>query len=43
MYNGVQIPACNGLIIGIVSGGEMCVVKNKYCLSVRAIKTQEKI
>jgi len=31
------------LIIGVVSGGDNVAVKNKYCLSVRAIKTQAKI
>lgn len=31
------------MIICIVNGGDNVAVKNKYCLSVRAIKTQEKI
>jgi len=43
IYNRVQIVPCSGLIIGIVNGGDNVAVKNKYCLSVRAIKTQEKI
>jgi len=30
------------LIIGIVNGGDNVAVKNKYYLSVRAIKTQKK-